>query len=381
MLRLLLTPGMGAVRISRCVAALGSAAATLEAASDRLGQAMRCSSGQASKLRSAMHDAEREADIAREWDEAAERGIEIIALGEPGYPRLLGHIPDPPPLLWVRGELRPDDALALAMVGSRRCTHYGREQAERLAYQCAQAGLCVVSGGAYGIDAASHRGALRAGGRTVAVIGSGLADAYPAEHHALFEEVAASGAVISEFPMHTPPSAENFPRRNRIISGLALGVVVVEAAARSGAHITARLAVEEHGREVMAVPGRVDSPASAGCHKMIREGWARLVTNAADILDSLGEAGQTLKAGVEVGSNGQATEETDVAAGVAGRLDGQLSEAQRKVIAALEEPRSLDELAAATAVPIQQLQSELTMLELRGSVKRSGGLFIRRGGG
>ncbi|MEX0887156.1 MAG: DNA-processing protein DprA [Phycisphaeraceae bacterium] len=380
MLRLLLTPGMGAVRIGRCVAAFGSATATLGASTDRLAEAMRCGGQQAGKLRSAMHDAQREADSAREREAAAAADVQIIALGETGYPRLLEHIPDAPPLLWVRGELREDDALALAMVGSRRCTLYGREQAERFAYQCAHAGLCIVSGGAYGIDAAAHRGALKAGGRTIAVLGSGLENPYPREHHELYDEIAQRGAVVSEFPMVTPPAAENFPRRNRIISGLALGVLVVEAANRSGAHITARLCVEEHGRELMAIPGRVDAPTSAGCHKMIREGWAKLVTNAADVLDGLGEAGQMLKVGMGVDDgHGEGGGGDGGGGGGGGLFEVALTDSQQRVVAALDEPRSLDELAAATGAAVQQIQSDLTMLELRGTVRRRGGLFVRRG--
>jgi DNA processing protein len=238
--------------------------------------------------------------------------------------------------------------------------------------------LCIISGGARGIDGAAHRSALRVGGRTIAVIGSGLADPYPHDHKELFDQIAepdpgaGHGAVVSEFPMLTPPNAQNFPRRNRIISGLSLGVLVVEAALRSGALITARLAVEEHHRELMAVPGRVDSQASAGCHKIIREGWATLVTSPADVLDALGEAGQMLKAGMRQESPEDRGEYPPQPKELG------LNEPQQKIIEALQGPSSLDQLVAWTGLPVQKVQAELTMLEVRGAVRRQGGLFTRK---
>ena len=211
------------------------------------------------------------------------------------------------------------------------------------------------------------------GGRTVAVLGSGLAKPYPAEHAELFDSIAAgNGAVISEFPMATPPIAENFPRRNRIVSGLALGVLVIEAPAGSGALITARLAAEDHGREVMAVPGRVDSRASGGCHKMVREGWATLVTNAADVLDALGDAGHLLKANLV-----SDTHPKDQAP-PANVVYDKLTHTQKRLFEALDEPRTLDQLTAKTGLGVPTIQADLTMLEIRGLVLRDRGLCRQR---
>ncbi len=373
LLALTLTEGFGQATMTRCIELFGSAGATLEAKSHHLAEIERVGSTKARRLRSALDETLRSDLIATEHELIAQYGVKLIGINDDGYPTLLKHIPDPPMLLWVRGEMVEQDALGLGIVGSRKCSQYGREQADRFASLCAQSGLCIISGGARGIDAAAHRAALRSGGRTIAVIGSGLAKPYPNDHAELFdtiaEEGAERGAVISEFPMNTPPNAQNFPRRNRIISGLSLGVLVVEAAMRSGALITARLAVEEHHRELMAIPGRVDAASSAGCHKIIREGWATLVTNPADVLDALGEAGQMLK----VGMMGEAEpEETHTGEAVG------LTEVQKKLVDAMAGPSSLDQLVAWTGLPIHRVQAELTMLEIRGAVRRNGGLFTRK---
>jgi DNA processing protein len=371
LLALTLVPGLGPTLIGRCVGAFGSAEAALGAPASKLAGVHRIGRRKADDIRRGMDDVTGGDALERELETIERHGATLLSLADEAYPRLLRHIPDPPPLLWVRGQWREDDALAVAIVGARKCSHYGREQAERFAASCAQSGLCIVSGGAYGIDAAAHRAALRVGGRTVAVIGSGLAKPYPADHRELFAEIVQSGVVMSELPMSTPPMAENFPRRNRIISGLSLGTLVVEAARRSGAMITARLCVEEHGREAMAVPGRVDSPMSEGCHQMIREGWAKLVSNAADVLDCLGEAGQVLKAGVS--RNGEPAIEPTTSV-----LDATLSEGQRKIVALLDAPRSLDEITAWTGLGVAQVQADLTLLEIRGAVRREQGLFARK---
>lgn len=222
--------------------------------------------------------AEREMELARR------AGVSIVTARDTLYPRLLLHIDDWPPLLYVKGFLREDD-LTVAVVGSRAASTYGLFSTERLCRNLALSGITVVSGMARGIDSAAHRGALSMKGRTIAVLGCGIDVVYPSENRSLYDDIAAGGAVISEFPFSTPPLAQHFPMRNRIISGLSLGVVIVEATEKSGSLITARLALDQ-GREVFAVPGIIDSPGSKGTHRLIKEG-AKLVEDIQDILEEL----------------------------------------------------------------------------------------------
>lgn len=289
----LLTSGIGPTRCRELADAPGGAAAMLRAPAGEV--AARLGAGLAT-ARSWQRSA-RASDADGELRRTREQGATIVALGEPSYPSLLAAIPDPPPLLWVATQgvsVRDSGSLALpavAIVGTRRATAYGMETATRFGEGLAGCGFAIVSGGARGIDAAAHRAALRVGGPTLAVFGAGLGRRYPPEHDRLFDEiVAGGGALLSEWPIGTEPRPGHFPRRNRIVSGLAIGVLVVEAAVRSGALITARLAVEEHGREAMAVPGRIDMPQSAGCLRAIRAGWAAPVASLAEIGEQLGEA-------------------------------------------------------------------------------------------
>ncbi len=369
---LTLTPGLGPVLTRRAIETFGSAEAACVATHTQWLTVPGISANSARSIRQNLDDIARENRVAREVELMEQYQAKLLVMGEPEYPKLLSHINDPPVVLYVRGDIRESDALALAIVGSRRCSAYGREQADRFAALAAQAGLCIVSGGAYGIDAAAHRAVLRAKGRTIVVLGSGLAKPYPTEHATWFDEVAGgNGAVVSELPMSAPPIAENFPQRNRIISGLSLGVLVIEAAHKSGALITARLAAEEHHREVMALPGRVDAPGSAGCHKIIRDGWATLVTNLPEVLDAMGETGSLLKAGLTSKSEG---EKADAQPNL---FTSGLTSTQQKVIGALEAPLALDQLAGATGLSVQQLQADLTLMEIRGLVRRVGGLIHR----
>jgi DNA processing protein len=308
----------------------------------------------------------------------SEKGATLILHGDRDYPPLLATIADPPAALWVRGELAENDRIAIALVGSRKCTAYGREQAARFAALLAQAGLTIVSGGAAGIDGEAHRSALRVNGRTIVVTGCGLSTSYPAEHASLFDRIAESGAgaVISEFAMSTPPAAGNFPRRNRIISGMSLGVLVIEAALRSGALITARLAAEEHHREVMALPGRVDSSTSAGCLKAIKEGWAALVVDHADVLHQLDSSSQLVRGALQSAGHVEAKNAVTL-------FDGSLSEGQRAILRALEdegEQLLMDQIAARTQLPLSQIMADITLLQIRGIVVKdfSGGVRMKR---
>jgi DNA protecting protein DprA len=226
------------------------------------------------------------ARAAAEEKRARAMGIAILTLEDDAYPALLREIPDPPPVLYARGALDPDDEVRVAIVGSRRASRYGISVAELLGHNIALAGITVVSGLARGIDAAAHRGALAAPGRTIAVLGSGLDALYPREHGALASEIAARGAVISEYPLDAAPMPHQFPRRNRVISGLSAAVVVVEAARQSGALVTARLALEQN-RELSAVPGSILSETSIGTNDLLREGVAHFVTGADDVLAAL----------------------------------------------------------------------------------------------
>ena len=292
------------------------------------------------------------ARAARLLDRGTSRGLTAISWTDPGYPRQLAAIDDPPAVLWVRGDPGPLGAPAVAVVGSRTGSPYACSVAEHLAAGLAARGVTVVSGLARGVDAAAHRGAVTAGGLTVAVLGSGADVVYPPEHASLAAAVTERGALISELGPGAPPLRHHFPRRNRILSGLSRGVVVVEAAARSGSLITARLAAEQ-GREVMAVPGNVLSGRSRGSHRLIRDG-ARIVETADDVLEEIGlpPTGAAEATGAE----------------------------EDPVLARMEpgDPYDVDALAQQSGLAPRVLLSRLTELELRGSVARMGpGRFVR----
>jgi DNA processing protein len=231
-------------------------------------------------------------DVAGEIKLAEKLGVWLINLQDQRYPVVLKQIYDPPPVLYIKGTLTREDNLCISIVGTRRCSLYGQEQASRFAHFLSSAGFTIISGMARGIDTAAHQGALSAGGRTIAVQGCGLANIFPPENKKLFELIAQSGACISELPLRYEPLSENFPPRNRIIAGLSLGIIVVEAPLNSGAMITAKAAME-YNREVMAVPGKIDSPLNKGAHKLIKEG-AKLIESVEDIMEALGYIGEQL---------------------------------------------------------------------------------------
>jgi len=307
------------------------------------------------KLAARIRAARDEVDVDAELATCREHNIEVIGDDEPEYPAALREIHDPPPFLFLSGELLPRDALAIAIVGSRHCTPYGRRQAERLAGSLSRAGLTVVSGLARGTDAAAHRGALEANGRTLAVLGSGLLNVYPPEHRELAFDVKQQGALLSELPPHCGPSGGTFPQRNRLISGMTLGVVVIEAAERSGALITARHAMEQ-GREVFALPGPVDSRMSRGCHRLLRDG-AKLVETADDVLEELGP----LCAPADTNDGEVIRHPAELA----------LNDVERNILQAIDvRPTLVDQVAETTGLPVHRVLSTLSVLEMRHLIRR-----------
>lgn len=271
--------------------------------------------------------------------------VNVLPLDDPDYPRLLKEIHDPPPILYVKGKLEKD-SLKIAIVGSRQASMYGLKIAERFSYELASYGITIVSGMARGIDTAAHKGALKAKGRTIAILGSGLSCIYPPENKGLFEQISNSGAVISEFPMSTKPLGYNFPRRNRIISGLSLGVLVVEAAKRSGALITVSSALEQ-GREVFVIPGKADSPTSFGTNQLIKEG-AKLVDDASEIIQELN---------LNLSSNLKNNHKSDFS------LNISLDDQERKVLDSVsDEPVVFEKILENTGLATPELLSCLTRL-------------------
>jgi DNA processing protein len=337
----------------------GSAQAVLAAAPSDLREVP----GIGAKISRAISAAAREIDVEAELARCRERNVAVLVEPDNAYPSRLKEIPDPPGVLFVRGAFAPTDGLAVAIVGTRHATQYGLAQAERLAAGLSRAGYTIVSGLARGIDAAAHRGALKAGGRTLAVLGSGVLNVYPPEHGELASDVCLHGAVLSENPPLSPPLAGAFPQRNRIITGLSLGVIVVEAPLRSGAIISATHA-HEQGREVFAVPGRVDSRMSHGCHRLIRDG-AKLVESVDDVLEELGplatptprEDGREVRHPVEL----------------------QLNEPEQAVLGAVDdEPTSIDDIAAASGLPVQNVLSTVSVLEMKRLIRRVSGNRVTR---
>jgi DNA processing protein len=314
-------------------------------------------------------------DVKAELELADELGVWIINLEDARYPVLLKRIYDPPAVLYVKGTLTRSDNLGIGIVGSRRCSLYGQEQASRFGYLLASAGFTICSGMARGIDTAAHQGALSAGERTIAVQGCGLSKIFPPENAGLFELIAASGACVSELPLGYEPLSENFPPRNRIIAGLSLGVIVVEASLRSGALISARLGLE-NDREVMAVPGRIDSPLSKGTHQLIKQG-ARLIESVEDVIDALGYVGGQL-ANHTIATAERAEAEIDVPLFDVSQLS--LSDSEKLIYGCLgDEPMHIEQIIAEADLSPGSINAALISLRLKGLIKQlPGNVFCKK---
>lgn len=371
-------PGLGPVRIDRLVRAAGSPGAVLGMSQSQLVRVVGIGQRTASQIittRSGTHEL-----AQQELDTLAEHGCSMVTIMDEHYPPLLRAIPGAPPVLQYKGTIDPETHKhAIAMVGSRKCTIYGTEQANRFASSLGSAGFSVVSGGARGIDSAAHRGSLDAGGQTIVVLGCGLGHVYPKENAKLFDRVVEQGgAVISELPFSTPPSSENFPARNRIISGLSLGVVVIEAGRRSGALITARHAVEDHGREVFAIPGRVDSAASGGSNDLLKSG-AHLVTEPGEIIEILERSAGHLNRGVRAMSKPSTTRtrSTTPTPPPPPEPIGEIDPVGRRILEALTQARTGDQLADQLGLEPGQIRAAATMLEIQGRIRRVGACFER----
>jgi len=352
-------PGIGNLLFNRLVRDIGSPQEVLHASAQRLGGV----TGMTPRLVAAITRHVCPDWVYREIERSIKRGFKIITQQTPGYPALLLHIADPPPVLYCCGDLVGSQCY-IAMVGSRKATAYGKTSAKSLARDLAARGVAVVSGMARGIDTAAHLGALEGGGRTVAVLGSGLERIYPAENLKLFDRIAENGAVVSEFSLDAEPEPHHFPQRNRIISGMSLGTVVVEAARRSGSLITARLAAEQ-GREVYAVPGSIHAATAQGTHNLIRQG-AKLVENVEDIIEEVAPH----MAGLE--DQPQNPRGNGAAPAQPGAFS--LTDEEAGLLKAIGPyPVHIDELARRCSQDMGQLAAVLLQLELKGVIGQEPG--------
>lgn len=415
-LKLSMCPGMGPATIARLLELAGGVDEAAKASESLLRMVSRVTPERAQDLAAGLKAAEGLVD--EELRKAEDAGVALLGLDDPRYPPMLRQIHDPPPVLYVRGTLEDRDLMAVAIVGSRRCSFYGREQAERFGALLAGAGLTVISGAARGVDTAAHRGALsHPHGRTIAVLGCGVDVVYPPENEAVLRQIAERGAIVSEYALGAEPLSTNFPRRNRIISGMSRGVLVIEADQRSGALITARLAGDDHGRAVMALPGKLDNALASGPHQLIRDG-ATLVRDVHDVLEALGPLPE-IDAAAEAPSAGeaplggavpplfadlakrnvppQAAPPSDPASAAKpgsssrparGRPESRrdaraavasLNRRQRCIFDAIDSSAaSVDDLVTRTGLEASAILSELTILSLKGLIKRVEGQSYAR---
>lgn len=363
LLRFTLTKDIGTITVNRLLKHFGVSDKVLGASEEQLRNVKGLKSNQIKAVLNAA-----KVDPRHELELAAENGVQIIAYNDPAYPQSLLYSPDPPYLLYVKGNLKPKDIKSIGVVGTRHASRYGRDQAEKFGRELAQAGYTVISGLARGVDTLAHRGSLSAGGRTIAVVGSGLLHVYPPENRDLMSEIVSTSAVISEFPMETTPTRNTFPRRNRIIAGMSLGILVIEAPQRSGALITARQALEM-GREVFAVPGMVDQEQSAGCHNLIRNG-AVLTTGIRDIINEIGDGKRI---------DFVADKKVSLAPDKKTAVSQESNNNERVILNALgTETLHIDELCAELKLSAAEVASTLMILELRGMVASEPGAFYRK---
>jgi len=343
-----LIKGIGAVRMQGLVAYFGDLESAWRAEPAALAEA-----GLGPKVIERVLQAREKVELEKVWEKIEKQGIDILTWQDESYPQRLKEIDQPPPVLYVRGEYLPDDLFAVAIVGTRRVTPYGRQITEELSSFLAANGMTVVSGLARGVDSVAHQSTLRAGGRTIAVLGSGVDKIYPPEHRALAGQIMERGALISDYAPGTPPDASNFPPRNRIISGLSLAVVVVEAGETSGALITAEFAAEQ-GREVFAVPGSILAPQSKGTNKLIQKGALPLLS-----VDDLM----------------QALDLTRVGEHKAARKAIPADETEACLMNVLgSEPLHVDEIRNQSELPIEKVSAALALMELKGMVRQVGGM-------
>lgn len=371
-LRLTRSEGVGPTLSQRLITAFGTPERVLGASIGQLAEV----EGIGPKTAQRILTSSEKVDVQKELALANQLGVYFVHRDDSRYPVMLKQIYDPPPVLSVKGEWVSDHNLSLAIVGSRRCSVYGQEQASRLAHLLALSGFTIVSGMARGIDTAAHRGALSSQGQTIAVQGCGLARCYPPENRDLYQRIAAQGCVLSELPLLAEPLREHFPARNRIIAGLCMATIVVEAGLRSGAMITARLAME-HNREVMAVPGQIDNPLAQGPHHLLRQG-AVLVDSVETVVEALGAIGQQLQTHVET------TLETYTQ-----KRQAQENKRALVVMTPTEQaiydqlshtPTHADDITVQTHLPAGKVTADLVNLQLKGMVQAlPGNLFVKRG--
>lgn len=370
-LKLIRADGVGPALFARLIKRFGSAERVLGASVSELARIDGIGFKTAERI-AATRD---KFDAAGELELAQKLRVWIIHFDDERYPPVLKRIYDPPPVLYLKGSLSRQDNLAVSIVGSRHCSLYGQEQSSRFAHFLGSAGFTICSGMARGIDTSAHQGALSAGGRTIAVQGCGLANVFPPENKRLFELIAESGACLSELPLRYEPLSVNFPPRNRIIAGLSLGTIVIEAAPHSGALITAKAALD-YNREVMAVPGKIDSPLSKGAHQLIKEG-ARLIESVEDVMDALGHIGEQLEEHVSAAA-ARACEAAERPLFDMSQL--KLGGDEKKVFDCLDkDPVHIEQIIAESGLAPGSVNAALISLRLKGLIKQlPGSRFAKR---